>query len=45
MQFQVFKELKEEGRLPGKYGIRIDSGDIAYLSQEATRMFTRSRIP
>ena len=39
---QVFKELKEEGRLPGKYGIRIDSGDIAYLSQEATRMFTKA---
>lgn len=42
---QVFKELKEEGRLPGKYGIRIDSGDIAYLSQEATRMFTEAGFP
>ena len=42
---QVFKELKEEGRLPGKYGIRIDSGDIAYLSQEATRIFTEAGFP
>lgn len=29
---QVFKELKAKGQLPKKYGIRIDSGDLGYLS-------------
>ncbi|QUH19203.1 nicotinate phosphoribosyltransferase [Alkaliphilus sp. B6464] len=32
----VFKELKEQGYKP--QGIRIDSGDIAYLSKEARKM-------
>ena len=42
---RIFTELKEAGRLPKKYGIRIDSGDISYLSQEATRMFTEAGFP
>lgn len=33
---QVFKELREKGYEPK--GIRIDSGDIAYLSKEARKM-------
>ena len=33
---RVFKELKDEGRMPKKYGIRLDSGDLAYLSKKAT---------
>lgn len=35
---KVLKQLKEEGRLPEKYGIRIDSGDLAYLSKKARKM-------
>ncbi len=35
---KVFTELKEEGRMPKKYGIRLDSGDLAYLSKKARRM-------
>lgn len=35
---KVFSSLKEEGRLPKKYGIRIDSGDLAYLSKKARKM-------
>lgn len=42
---EIFRELKEAGKLPKKYGIRIDSGDIAYLSQEATKMFTEAGFP
>ena len=35
---RVFKEMREAG-LPMKgYGIRIDSGDLAYLSKEAYKM-------
>lgn len=34
----VFKELQEANRLPEKYGIRLDSGDIAYLSRKAREM-------
>lgn len=42
---KVFQMLKDEGRLPKVYGIRIDSGDLAYLSKEATRMFTEAGFP
>ena len=42
---EVFKELKAEGKLPKKYGIRIDSGDLNYLSQEASHMFAEAGFP
>ena len=41
----VFHELKAQGKLPKVYGIRIDSGDLAYLSKEAKRMFTEAGLP
>ena len=34
----VFKEMREKGTLTKKYGIRLDSGDLAYLSKKARRM-------
>ncbi len=35
---QVFKELRDAGKMPPKYGIRLDSGDLAYLSKKAHKM-------
>lgn len=35
---RVFEEMREEGIQLKKYGIRIDSGDLAYLSKEAYKM-------
>lgn len=35
---KVFQKLKDEKKLPKMYGIRLDSGDLAYLSKEAKRM-------
>lgn len=37
---QVFKEVRERrgGTMPKGYGIRLDSGDLAYLSQEVKQM-------
>ena len=39
---RVFKEMQEEGieLKPHKYGIRIDSGDLAYLSKKAYEMLS-----
>ena len=37
---RVFEEMREEGIELRRYGIRIDSGDLAYLSKEAHKMLS-----
>ncbi len=34
---KVFTELRDSGHMPVKYGIRLDSGDLAYLSKKARK--------
>ncbi len=40
---KVFKELKEKGYQPK--GIRLDSGDLAYLSKKARKMMDEAGFP
>lgn len=35
---KIFLELKEKGKLPKEYGIRLDSGDLSYLSIKSREM-------
>ncbi len=35
---RVFQEMRAEGIRPKSYGIRLDSGDLAYLSKKARKM-------
>ena len=37
---RVFEEMREEGIPLKRYGIRIDSGDLSYLSKKAYRMLS-----
>ncbi|WP_434310273.1 nicotinate phosphoribosyltransferase [Hominifimenecus sp. rT4P-3] len=42
---QVFQEMREAGIEFGLYGIRLDSGDLAYLSKEARKMLDAAGFP
>lgn len=42
---KVFNYMKENNLPTNNIGIRIDSGDLAYLSKEAKRMFNEAGFP
>ena len=42
---KVFKEMRDRGINSSFYGIRIDSGDLAYLSKKARKMLDDAGFP
>ena len=41
---RVFTEMREAGIKPKSYGIRLDSGDLAYLSKKHTYILHAGRL-
>ena len=42
---RVFTEMREAGIHPKSYGIRMDSGDLAYLSKQVRKMLDEAGFP
>ena len=42
---RVFREMQAEGIKLTKYGIRLDSGDLAYMSKKARKMLDEAGFP
>ena len=42
---RVFQEMRDAGIHPKSYGIRLDSGDLAYLSKKARKMLDDAGFP
>ncbi len=42
---RVFTEMRQAGIHPKSYGVRMDSGDLAYLSKEVRKMLDEAGFP